>query len=88
MTTIFLKSTTLIKKDDHTKFKEHVIYFSKNNPIGYRYNEGRNPTSYDKHEISKFLKDFFKNNKKIYINKKKINEKIKLDERNNILYGK
>tara|TARA_B110000495_G_C22921878_1_gene538584 strand:- start:74 stop:844 length:771 start_codon:yes stop_codon:yes gene_type:complete len=70
MSTIFLKSTTLIKKDDHVKFKEHVLYFSKNNPIGYRYNEGRNPTSYDKHEISKFLKDFFKNNKKYTLTKK------------------
>ena len=70
MTKIFLKSNSLIKKDDYTKFEEHVIYFSKNNPIGYRYIERKNTTNYDKQEISIYLKDFFKNNKKYTLTKK------------------
>jgi hypothetical protein len=74
MTIKFLNSKlkTIIKNPNINEFKNHIIYFSKRNPISYRYIEGigRNPIKYDKHEIIKYLKDFFKSNKKYTLSKR------------------
>tara|TARA_B100001063_G_scaffold247357_1_gene293184 strand:+ start:11286 stop:12068 length:783 start_codon:yes stop_codon:yes gene_type:complete len=64
----FLSSSlkTLIKKEKHHEFKKKIMTFSKHSPYGYRYIErtAKNPQNYDRKEILKYLKLFFKTNKK------------------------
>jgi len=75
MTDIFLKSklNKLIKKEQVRDFKNHIIYFSRNSALGYRYleNTQKNPTNYDNKEIIVYLKKFFKDNKRYTLSKKK-----------------
>ena len=71
---------SLINKEKKMEFKSSVVQFAKTDPYGYRYIEsiGSNPTNYDKQEIVKYLKLFFKNHKRYTLtNKKKKNKTIK-----------
>ena len=73
----------LINKEKKIEFKLNVVQFAKTDPSGYRYIEsvGSNPTNYDKQEIVKYLKLFFKNHKRYTLTKKK--RKNKTIKKNN-----